>query len=94
MSELSIKFVDDASQSERLGRLDGLCSRLVAEGVLKQAQVEAVFPDDPDPKMAALFTVNLTGNAGEALVRFRAIDGVGWAQEAGARRTLHRAAAE
>jgi hypothetical protein len=88
VSELSIKFVDRASQAVWLGRLASLCARLVAEGLLTRAQAQAVFPDDPDPNMAALFTVDVAGNAGAALTRFRRLDGVGWAQEAGKRRSL------
>jgi hypothetical protein len=88
VSELSIKFVDRASQAVWMGRLMSLCARLVAEGLLTRARAQAVFPDDPDPDMAGLFTVNVSGNAGAALAQFRRIDGVGWAQEAGKRRSL------
>ena len=91
MSELSIRVVDGAPQAVWLGRLNALCARLVAEGLLTRAQAQAVFPDDPDPTMAALFTVDVAGNAGAALAQFRRIHGVGWAQEAGERRTLSRA---
>ena len=88
MSELSIKFVDGASQAVWLKRLNALCARLIAEGLLSRAKAQAVFPNDPDPMMAGLFTVDVTGNAGAALARFRRVHGVGWVQEAGQRRSL------
>jgi hypothetical protein len=85
---VSIKFIDGASQAVRLSRLHDLCARLVGEGVLTRAHAHAVFPDDPDPTMAALFTVDVTGNAAAALARFSRMNGVGWVQKAGERRTL------
>ena len=88
MSELSIKFVDGASQAVWLRRLHALCTRLVSEGLLTEAKAQPVFPDDPDPAMAGLFTVDVAGNANAALVHFRKINGVGWVQEAGKRRSL------
>lgn len=89
---LSIKFVEGGSQATRLSRLGALCSRLVAEGLLSKAQAQAVFPDDPDPEMAALFTVDVIGKAVEVLPRFRQIDGVAWVQKAAERRALTRTA--
>lgn len=91
---ITLKFNDADSRSQREWKrqLDELCRGLVVQGDVARARAHVVFPGDPDPEMASMFTVDVVplavGGVNEALRRMRSLPGVQYVQLAAPRRTL------
>jgi hypothetical protein len=91
---ITLKFDGDSRRSQRdwKRQLDELCRGLVARGKVSRARARVVFPGDPDPEMASMFTVDVvpldTGGLDEALRTMRSLPSVQYAQLAAPRRTL------
>jgi hypothetical protein len=91
---ITLKFDDADSRPQREWKrqLDDLCRRLVSQGEVARARAHVVFPGDPDPEMASMFTVDLVPLAASgvsaALQRMRSLPGVQYAQRAAPRRAV------
>jgi hypothetical protein len=90
---LTLKFDDSTAKTQREWKreLDEACRLMVAEGLAARARVHTVFPGDPDPEMAAMFTIDVAplgdGMAG-ALKVVRRLPGLEYAEEAAQRRPM------
>ena len=97
---ITIKVVESGreSRSQEYWRraFDTFCRGIVSSGAARSASVEAVFPEDPDPAMATLFTISFVpSDAGieQSLRTLQSMPGVMVASLAPSRRPLgHRAA--
>ena len=91
---ITLKFAAGQQWSQRdwKRQLDGAGRDLVGEGKVSRATTHVVFPGDPDPEMASMFTIVLVtrtnGSVDDALRCFRRLPGVQYAQIAAPRREV------
>lgn len=91
---ITLKFDvgDPRGQRECQRQLNELCRGLVVQGHVARARVHVVFPGDPDPEMASMFTIDIVpidpGGLNKVLLRMQGLPSVQYAELAAPRRTL------
>ncbi len=90
---LTLKFDESTAMTQREWKrqLEEACRTIIAQGLAGRARVHAVFPGDPDPEMAAMFTIDVTplsNGLGEALQVVRRVPGLEYAEVAAQRRAM------
>jgi hypothetical protein len=82
---------ESRSQTAWQRSLNMFCERLVKSGYAMSAKVHVVFPDNPNPAMASIFTIDVEPTAqglDEPLHNLQAMPGIQFAQLAPGRRPL------